>query len=266
MKRALFLGLFTGLTISLWAAEKSPTPDPSHFTVPYVGWVVDGQFLLIFGLIGQCLFFGRMVVQLWASARSRASVVPPFFWYLSLTAGVMLGFYFFIRSDPVGLLQQIIMCGIYLRHIYLMWRSHLEVSFRRRMGAAAAITFGALTLLMILALWLEGPRELANEPDPDYFFVPLLNLKLVAWPCLIFGFLGMAVFSGRFLLSWMASEKARESVVPPSFWVMAQIGSIMLLFYFFIRSDPIGMLGQITGIPSYAFNLYLIARGRCETK
>ena len=32
------------------------------------------------------------------------------------------------------------------------------------------------------------------------------------------GFLGQAMFSMRFLIQWISSEKRRESVIPIAFW------------------------------------------------
>ena len=119
------------------------TPDPSHFVLPLLGWVVDGRWLLVFGFAAQALFAARMLVQLRASARCGASVVPPEFWRLSLTAGIMLAIYFFARSDPVGFLHQAVMVVIYLRNIQLLRRARVaQASAEQRPGRPAGLQTG----------------------------------------------------------------------------------------------------------------------------
>ncbi|MBW1824442.1 MAG: lipid-A-disaccharide synthase N-terminal domain-containing protein, partial [Deltaproteobacteria bacterium] len=45
------------------------------------------------GLVGQGLFFSRFLVQWIASERRKESVIPLYFWYLSLSGGIILFFY-----------------------------------------------------------------------------------------------------------------------------------------------------------------------------
>lgn len=75
---------------------------------------------------------------------------------------------------------------------------------------------------------------------------------------LLFGLLAQAVFMGRLLIQWSASEKAKTSVVPPVFWWFSLLGSSMLLIYFLWRKEPIGLLGQATGWFIYVRNLWFI--------
>lgn len=79
---------------------------------------------------------------------------------------------------------------------------------------------------------------------------------------LALGFLGQIFFTSRFLLQWIASERRKESYIPPIFWHLSVIGSIMLFAYSVsIMAWPI-ILGQAFGIIVYARNLVLIARKR----
>src|SRR5205809_7825271 len=49
----------------------------------------------------------------------------------------------------------------------------------------------------------------------------------------VLGFIGNAIFSMRFLVQWVASERQGESVIPVSFWYWSIGGSvIMFLLYF----------------------------------
>lgn len=76
-----------------------------------------------------------------------------------------------------------------------------------------------------------------------------------AW--LVIGFAGQFVFGSRFLLQWIASERARAVVVPPSFWIASMIGGVALLAYAIHRKDPVFSLGQAVGLLIYARNLVL---------
>ncbi len=88
-----------------------------------------------------------------------------------------------------------------------------------------------------------------------------LNISSAAgfWWVLL-GLLGQVLFTGRMVLQWLVSEKARRSVVPVAFWWMSLAGASMLLIYFVWRRDIVGVLGQSTGWFIYTRNLWLIYR------
>ncbi len=72
-----------------------------------------------------------------------------------------------------------------------------------------------------------------------------------------FGLLGQAFFFSRFLVQWLASEKAGESVFPMAFWYLSLSGGMLLLIYAVYRQDPVFILGQSTGAFIYLRNLHL---------
>ncbi len=76
------------------------------------------------------------------------------------------------------------------------------------------------------------------------------------------GFLGQALFTSRFLVQWIASERRRESVIPVAFWWLSVVGGLTLLSYAVWRQDPVFIIGQASGLVVYARNLALIARNR----
>ena len=69
---------------------------------------------------------------------------------------------------------------------------------------------------------------------------------------------GQIMFTMRFLLQWLASEKAKRSVVPTAFWWFSIGGSAILLAYAVYRRDPVFILGQGMGFGIYARNLWFI--------
>ena len=76
------------------------------------------------------------------------------------------------------------------------------------------------------------------------------------------GFLGQALFTSRFLIQWIVSERRGESVIPLAFWWFSILGGLTLLSYALWRQDPVFILGQSTGLLVYTRNLILIARNR----
>ncbi|TLF48181.1 hypothetical protein FEI13_13765 [Halomonas urmiana] len=82
----------------------------------------------------------------------------------------------------------------------------------------------------------------------------------VEWLWLGVGFLGQALFSARFLVQWLASERARRSIVPRAFWFFSLAGGVTLLAYALYRRDPVFIAGQGAGLFIYARNLMLIRR------
>lgn len=76
----------------------------------------------------------------------------------------------------------------------------------------------------------------------------------------VFGFLGNALFSSRFLLQWLASEKKRSLVVPAYFWHLSFWGSVINVIYaFHIDNAPI-IFGVIALPFIYGRNLVLLRR------
>ena len=82
---------------------------------------------------------------------------------------------------------------------------------------------------------------------------------------LVIGFSAQGMFMMRFVIQWLASEKARRSVVPDAFWYWSLAGGFMLFVYAIYRADPVFILGQGTGLFIYARNLYFIRRTRRES-
>jgi len=78
------------------------------------------KFWVFLGFFAQFLFFGRWVVQWFASERKKQSTVPASFWYLSFFGGLLLLAYAIYKKDPVFILGQGTGAVIYLRNLYLI--------------------------------------------------------------------------------------------------------------------------------------------------
>jgi lipid-A-disaccharide synthase-like uncharacterized protein len=84
--------------------------------------------------------------------------------------------------------------------------------------------------------------------------------NLVLW--LIVGFLGQALFTARFLVQWLASERKRESIVPVAFWWLSLLGGTAVLSYAVFRRDPVIITGQAMGLVVYTRNLMLVSKSK----
>jgi lipid-A-disaccharide synthase-like uncharacterized protein len=78
------------------------------------------------------------------------------------------------------------------------------------------------------------------------------------------GFAGQCLFFMRFFVQWLASEKARRSVIPEAFWYFSVMGGSVLLLYAVWRQDPVFIFGQAAGLLIYARNIYFVRRTRSE--
>jgi lipid-A-disaccharide synthase-like uncharacterized protein len=74
----------------------------------------------------------------------------------------------------------------------------------------------------------------------------------------VIGLGGQLLFTARFLVQWIASERARKSTVPVAFWYFSMAGGLILFAYAVYRKDPVFILGQSMGLLIYARNLWLI--------
>jgi lipid-A-disaccharide synthase-like uncharacterized protein len=77
---------------------------------------------------------------------------------------------------------------------------------------------------------------------------------------LALGFSAQLMFSARFLVQWIVSERRKESVVPNSFWFFSFVGGLLLFIYAIKRQDPVFILGQGMGLIIYTRNIILIQR------
>ena len=81
-------------------------------------------------------------------------------------------------------------------------------------------------------------------------------IKFDGW--VVLGFVAQGFFTMRFVVQWIASERARRSVIPVAFWFFSIGGGALLLVYALYRRDPVFIAGQALGLLVYVRNLYFI--------
>lgn len=72
------------------------------------------------------------------------------------------------------------------------------------------------------------------------------------------GFIGQGLFSARFIVQWIKSEKEKKSVFPVAFWYFSIAGGVTLLAYAIHKQDPVFIVGQLTGLFIYFRNMYFV--------
>jgi lipid-A-disaccharide synthase-like uncharacterized protein len=93
-------------------------------------------------------------------------------------------------------------------------------------------------------------REVGNYLH-NVFIMKLTWLVLV-------GYAGQALFTMRFVVQWVATERARKSVIPVAFWFFSIGGGLLLFAYALMVQDPVFILGQGFGVFVYLRNLYFV--------
>lgn len=115
-------------------------------------------------------------------------------------------------------------------------------------------------------------KEMLPAPLPET--VAMTAAKLAAWWAsvstteliwLMVGFAAQLMFSMRFILQWIASERAKKSIVPEVFWYFSLAGGVLLFAYAIYRLDPVFMMGQGMGLFIYARNIQLIWQQKDST-
>ncbi len=77
---------------------------------------------------------------------------------------------------------------------------------------------------------------------------------------LAFGLIGQAAFFSRFLIQWIASERAGESIIPMAFWYLSLVGSLILLVYAIHRKEAVFLLAYLPNAAVYLRNIHLVRR------
>ena len=69
------------------------------------------------------------------------------------------------------------------------------------------------------------------------------------------GFSAQVFFTARVLVQWYLSEKNRKVESPALFWIFSIVGSLILLFYGWLRRDLAILIGEFISFYIYLWNL-----------
>ena len=76
----------------------------------------------------------------------------------------------------------------------------------------------------------------------------------------IFGLFGQVLFSLRFIIQWIFSEREKRSYIPTVFWYISLMGGTILFIYAINKKDIVFTIGQGSGLIVYVRNIILIYR------
>ena len=96
--------------------------------------------------------------------------------------------------------------------------------------------------------------------DLGAFLYDVFVTRLDLW--LVFGLCAQFLFAMRFMVQWIASERAGRSVIPVAFWFFSVAGGLLTLVYGIHRRDAVIILGQVLSLVIYGRNIMLIANAR----
>jgi lipid-A-disaccharide synthase-like uncharacterized protein len=195
------------------------------------------------GWAGQACFFSRFLIQWIASERVRRSIVPAVFWRLSLLGSVLAGLYAWLGPphDVVFGASYAFNLVVYSRNLVLARRPQARLK---------------PLPLALAALAVAGGTALALSRDPKVAGV--LAQESSTW--LGVGIVGQLIFGCRFLLQWIHAERHGRAELPPLFFVVSFVGSILLLAYAIHKRDEVLIAGQLLVPPIAVRNLMLQRR------
>jgi lipid-A-disaccharide synthase-like uncharacterized protein len=103
---------------------------------------------------------------------------------------------------------------------------------------------------------IQFGQELSN------YLYDVFVAKFDFW--LAFGLIAQLFFTARFLVQWISSERAGQSVVPMAFWFFSMGGGLMTLVYGIVKREPVIILGQAMATVIYIRNIMLIMKNHAK--
>lgn len=185
------------------------------------------------GLAAQVFYTGRLLIQWYLSEKHKTVVSPGSFWVFSLIGSALMFLYGYLRQDFA-----IIIGELFTYYIY-MWNIQEKGLFAKT-HKAMPFLLSMIPIAVVIALLFDLPNFSEN----------FLRNEAVPPALLAFGTAGQIVFKSRFIYQWFYSVKHKESLLPLPFWIIAVIGSLMIIIYGAIRHDWVLILGQVGIIAS----------------
>ncbi len=176
------------------------------------------------GFAGQALFTARVITQWWASEKAGRSVAPASFWWFSVFGTLLLGVYAISTRDPVFIIGPLLNLFLYIRNLMLMRKPGAKLG---ALAVIAPLSLVALATGFAVAYLTVNEKGIAIEPSPFW---------------LVIGVAGTALWTLRFPVQWMISERLGRSVLPPAFWWMSLIGALLLTAYAVYQPDAVFIL------------------------
>ncbi len=206
------------------------------------------------GIIGAVIFFGRFYVQwIWSEKLGR-SVIPMVFWYMSSVGSIiLLGYGVYILS-PVGVVSYGFNLLVYARNLIHIWRKQNKLtSFRYYLTHGLVLLAFVVSTAVVCYVFYQKFFHVREMPKPH-------AVRYSFW--IFLGLMGQILFAFRFLIQWLATEVKRESVIPPVFWYLSLIASLLQIISYSFQKEWLYAIGLLTTLFIYFRNIWLLKKGR----
>jgi len=190
------------------------------------------------GWLGQGFYFTRFLVQWLMSERAGRIVVPRSFWWMSLLGAGCATAYAFSKGSLVFMAGPATNLFVFVENLRLDRTG-------RPLGARLLLPF-ALGVVTLVAITLTTDLEKRLAADP------------VLWICV--GIAGSGLWMIRFPLQWWLAERRVHATLPPVFFMVSFVGSVLLLAYAIRGGNPIFIAGMLPGPFLYGRSLWLSRR------
>jgi len=190
------------------------------------------------GALGQGCFVLRTLLQWQAAERAGRSVAPRSFWCLSLCGALLMLIFSALRGE-------LVLAGGYAAGAWIYARNlSLRADAAPRALSDRWLEIAFVLCLLVLPALAQGFG--AAAPSPAWYAVVCL---------------GQILWSSRFAVQWLHSERIGESAFPRLFWWLSLAGNALLLAYALHRRDPVLIVAFAFGPIAQVRNLVL-AGGR----
>lgn len=190
---------------------------------------MDSPFwIYCIGLSAQIFYFGRIFVQWYLSEKNKKVESPALYWVFSTIGSMIMFLYGCLRNDFA------IIFGEFLTFYIYMWNIKAKGLYDK-LPRFVPIVQAMIPVAALFILMHDIPRFAEG-----FFKDEDLPLRLI-----LFGMAGQFTFKSRFIYQWVYSVRHKESMLPLGFWIIAVIGSIMIITYGAIRHDWVLIIGQL---------------------
>lgn len=184
-------------------------------------------WVYLLGLFGMAVYGIRILIQWYLSEKAHKVVNPGIYWVLSSIGAVILYFYGWLRKDFSILFGESVGYYIY------MW--NISVMGMYKKVPKVVVVLQALFPVAILTLMAWDLRGFVNG---------FLRNENVPTGLMLFGMAGQFIYEIRSVYQLVYSYRRKESVLPLGHWLLAVVGSMMIIVYGAIRHDYVLVIGQ----------------------
>jgi lipid-A-disaccharide synthase-like uncharacterized protein len=206
-------------------------------------------WVYLIGLAGMGIYGLRILIQWYLSEKSRQVESPGIYWILSSIGAIILYVYGWLRKDFS------IIFGESVGYYIYMWNIGVMGLYKK--VPRILIVLQAVFPLVILALIVR---------DIPTFVETFLHNKDVPLWLLLFGVLAQLTYELRSVYQLIYSYKRHQSILPLGHWILAVIGSSMIITYGIIRHDWVLAIGQFSIFFSIRNLMLSVSSAKRETE